>query len=391
MLVSRFMRFFALSAMAFGAVAFGGMGPLDMAADAAEKRKSYSISSKIARQIGKVEKAYAAGEYNRAIELVNEGLEKSGRNQFSRYALWRWMGTLHMAKGDTPEALNAYIAATEKALAATRKMHPESLEIDTLYSLSQAYFQLEDYSAALDYFKQWAPRDKQVTAAHFAYAAQIYYMLGNYRGAAKYIADTFEAVDVDERVEPRLLWSQIAVSSNWELGNYDVAEFYLQQQFTQWPDNQQATCQNLLALNFEVTDSAEDSDGSDNNNLRVVCSDVNTPVKPSRLKMSKPISPLLARRESADGCLPIVRVAPQYPSSAQKRDIEGYVIVGLDTKEDGWVEPKSVVVLEAEPKGVFDKAAVRAARKMRYKSEVLHGETQCRTGITYRFSFNLAK
>lgn len=95
---------------------------------------------------------------------------------------------------------------------------------------------------------------------------------------------------------------------------------------------------------------------------------------------------------SADGdYLPLVRVQPQYPRRAQERGIEGYAIVELTVAADGSVPPESILVIEAEPKGYFERAAVKAAQKFKYKPKVVNGKGQEVTGVRYRFSFNLAK
>ena len=63
--------------------------------------------------------------------------------------------------------------------------------------------------------------------------------------------------------------------------------------------------------------------------------------------------------------LPIVKVKPIYPRRAQSRGIEGYVIVEFTVTKQGTT--KDVRVAEAKPSGIFDRAAIQAARKFKYK------------------------
>lgn len=94
---------------------------------------------------------------------------------------------------------------------------------------------------------------------------------------------------------------------------------------------------------------------------------------------------------STDGdYLPLVRVQPQYPRRAQERGIEGYAIVELTVAADGTVPTESIIVIEADPKGYFERAAIKAAQKFKYKPKIINGEGQEVTGVRYRFSFNLA-
>ncbi len=96
--------------------------------------------------------------------------------------------------------------------------------------------------------------------------------------------------------------------------------------------------------------------------------------------------------EFTDGdYLPLVRVQPQYPRRAQQRGIEGYVIVELTVNEDGTVPPDSIIVIEEDPKGYFGRAAKKAAEKFKYKPKVVNGTPQKVTGVTYKFTFELAE
>ena len=94
---------------------------------------------------------------------------------------------------------------------------------------------------------------------------------------------------------------------------------------------------------------------------------------------------------SSDGdYMPLVRVQPQYPRRANERGIEGFVIVELTVAEDGTVPPESIVIIQAEPKGYFERAATKAAQKFKYKPKVVNGKPQKVTGVRYKFTFDLA-
>lgn len=77
--------------------------------------------------------------------------------------------------------------------------------------------------------------------------------------------------------------------------------------------------------------------------------------------------------QSADGeYLPIVKVQPIYPQRALSRGIEGYVIVEFTVTKQGTT--KNIHVVEAKPTGIFDRAAMQAAAKFKYKPRVIDGE-----------------
>lgn len=91
---------------------------------------------------------------------------------------------------------------------------------------------------------------------------------------------------------------------------------------------------------------------------------------------------------SSDGeYLPIVKVAPVYPRRAQTRGVEGYVILEFVVTKTGAV--RDPVVIEAQPPGIFDGAAIQAALKFKYKPKVVDGEPIDVAGVRNRITFEM--
>ena len=92
--------------------------------------------------------------------------------------------------------------------------------------------------------------------------------------------------------------------------------------------------------------------------------------------------------DSNDGdYLPIVKVAAVYPRRAQARGIEGYVVVEFTVTKTGAVT--SPVVIQAEPAGVFDRAALDAVVKFKYKPRVVDGVAMSVAGVQNKISFEI--
>jgi len=85
--------------------------------------------------------------------------------------------------------------------------------------------------------------------------------------------------------------------------------------------------------------------------------------------------------------LPIVRVNPQYPARAAENGVEGNVLVEFTVTAEGTTE--NVVVIESTHK-MFERAAVKAAQKYKYKPRVVDGEPIPVTGVLVRIEFQLA-
>lgn len=87
--------------------------------------------------------------------------------------------------------------------------------------------------------------------------------------------------------------------------------------------------------------------------------------------------------------LPIVKVQPVYPRRALARGIEGYVVVEFTVTRTGSV--RDVHVVESKPPGVFDRVAVEAARKFRYKPRVVDGQPIDVPGVRNRITFRIER
>jgi protein TonB len=84
--------------------------------------------------------------------------------------------------------------------------------------------------------------------------------------------------------------------------------------------------------------------------------------------------------------LPIVRVAPVYPSRALSRGLEGFVDMSFTVTATGTV--KDPIVLQSTS-SLFERAATRAVLKFKYKPRVVDGIPVEVTGVKTRITFEL--
>lgn len=83
--------------------------------------------------------------------------------------------------------------------------------------------------------------------------------------------------------------------------------------------------------------------------------------------------------------LPIIRVAPGYPPRAERSAIEGFVDIEFSVSKTGRVVDPRIVY--AEPGSIFNRSALRAVRKWKYKALIVDGEPLERQGLRVRISF----
>ena len=70
--------------------------------------------------------------------------------------------------------------------------------------------------------------------------------------------------------------------------------------------------------------------------------------------------------------MPVSRTPPRYPYQAKRRGIEGWVRVSFTVTEDGTVA--DAVVEDADPPGVFEKAALAAVYQWKFKPRIVDGK-----------------
>jgi len=84
---------------------------------------------------------------------------------------------------------------------------------------------------------------------------------------------------------------------------------------------------------------------------------------------------------------PRVRINPSYPDKAARDNIEGYVTLTFDISEMG--RPINVAVVDAKPRGVFEKSARRALKKWKYDPKKLDDKAVSQLGQSVTLVFQL--
>ncbi len=87
--------------------------------------------------------------------------------------------------------------------------------------------------------------------------------------------------------------------------------------------------------------------------------------------------------------LPLVAIAPQYPTRAAQRGIEGWCLVSFTVDGMGNVVEDTITVVDAEPASIFDRSSVRAATRFKFQPRVVDGQGVEVPGVQYLFRYQL--
>ena len=87
--------------------------------------------------------------------------------------------------------------------------------------------------------------------------------------------------------------------------------------------------------------------------------------------------------------LPLVAIAPQYPTRAAQRGIQGWCLVSFTVDGQGNVIEDTITVVDAEPPNIFDRSSVRAAARFKFQPRVEDGQGVEVAGVQYLFRYQL--
>ena len=87
--------------------------------------------------------------------------------------------------------------------------------------------------------------------------------------------------------------------------------------------------------------------------------------------------------------LPLVAIAPQYPTRAAQRGIQGWCLVSFTVDGMGNVVEDTITVVDAEPASIFDRSSMRAATRFKFQPRVVDGQGVEVPGVQYLFRYQL--
>ena len=106
------------------------------------------------------------------------------------------------------------------------------------------------------------------------------------------------------------------------------------------------------------------------------------------ISIQEPGGPINTQIGLTDGqAIPVVRMEPKYPIDAARAGIEGWVKLVFSIDILGQVQ--DIQVVDAQPSRTFDREAIRALGKWKYKPQIINGVPQVQNGIEVVLDFKL--
>ncbi len=198
----------------------GGIQLLSSSAQAQEQKRRTKrtpvISNRMYEKVSKAQEEIDAKEYAKARQILDELRASKRLNSYERATLWNYYAFLHYVQEDLAGALDAY----------QRMLKEEgitlALETNAHYSISQLYFILEDYRAAINSLNAWFRLVEQPNPGAYVLRAQAYFQLERYPRALRDVERAM-ALAEERGTAPKENWYQLLRALYYEGKEYNKA------------------------------------------------------------------------------------------------------------------------------------------------------------------------
>lgn len=266
----------------------------------------------------------------------------------------------------------------EAAMVFERILTVENIRADsrlrTLRSLGQLYAAFEDWNESIAYYNQWrdlAAMENELVYRGLSYA---HYQLEQWSPAMQYWESYIELIE-EEGEEPDRQDFVYLIGIYYTADELDKALDLTKEMILLF--NNQKDWDNLRSI-YSMLDARDQVDET-----------VDELIGQLENSMSEPqISKTSLVLDDGD-YLPLIAVTPAYPTTAANDGIQGWALVTFTVREDGFVDGDSVVMVDAEPSLIFNRAAIRAAKQFEFQPRVVNGKAEPVFGVQYLFRFEL--
>lgn len=290
-------------------------------------------------------------------------------NDFEKSTTLSFYTNYYLGTDNYPEAIRSF----EQTLVIETLR--DDIRLRTLRSLGQLYAAAENWQESIQNYQLWreaSPQEDEVTFRGLSYA---HYQLEQFSDA----------------LPSWLSYMDLVKDNDGELNREDYA--YLNGLYFTLEDfdsSLELTKEMILLFN----------DSRDWGNLRAIFKTLDsrqdaTQVEQELIVMlgGNGFGPQISQSTSLSiddvDYLPLVTVAPQYPTRAAQRGIQGWILLSFTVDEQGNVLEDTVDVIDAEPQNIFNRSAIRAATKFKYEPRIRNGEAVAVPGVQYVFRYEL--
>lgn len=196
-------------------------------------RKVPAMSLEIHKYVQKAQEAMDLNDIAAAEQELQKAMTKRNINDYEKAVVWQMRAMIAFEKENTPDTIKAY-----EMILTFRESIPEALEHQIIYGLSQLYFSEENYTKSLQYAEDWQKvvGPEFIGVSQLTFISQLHYQLTDFATSLEYIYRAIALAETIDTVEVKENWYNLALSSHWELNQYDKVRDVLEILLIRWPN-----------------------------------------------------------------------------------------------------------------------------------------------------------
>ncbi len=299
------------------------------------------------------------------LDLLYDGYFESS-NSFEQSTILSFYTNYYLMQSDFVSALQIF----EQIL--TIEDLRDDAELRALRSLGQLYAVEERWGDSINSFESWlqlSGENDEVTFKGLAYA---HYQLEEWALARDYWLQYLDMVEVEDLNRSDYAY---LTGLHYQLGDFESARSVIQEMILRF--NQQTDWDNLRAIHQRLDEDATLAELETDTAIALVSG------------TDQPEIAFATVVPTDADYLPLVAVAPMYPTRAAQRGIEGWVLLEFTVDEQGRVVTDSIEIVDSEPAEIFHRSSQRAAEKFLFQPRTISGVPTQVPGVQYLFRFAL--
>ncbi|MEM9305532.1 MAG: tetratricopeptide repeat protein [Pseudomonadota bacterium] len=194
-------------------------------------RRTPTMREAVYKKLSEAQTAAEADDMATAREMIAEVQEMRNLSGYETAQIYNFQAFIAYSSEDYPGAIRAYQTVLEQ------EDVPEAMYNQTLFSLAQLHFAVEDYAGAERYLRQWMGVVPEPTADSYILLAQAIYSQERYADALQPMEEGIALARAND-IEVKEQWLLLLRVLHYEMENYPKVAEILEELIRRFPKKQ---------------------------------------------------------------------------------------------------------------------------------------------------------
>jgi len=197
-------------------------------------RRTEALSERVHRRLAKAQEALEADDHATAESLLREIMELRNLSPYEQAQTNNFYGFVYIDQEDYRGAIQAFRRVIDTG---GPDVIGPGLYNQTIRTLAQLYMQVENFSEAIVYARQWLDSQANPPPRDYMLLAMAHFQLEQWRDALDYVSLAIETAQA-AGVEVEENWWRYMVAAHWELEQFPEALEVTKIMVREWPKKQ---------------------------------------------------------------------------------------------------------------------------------------------------------